>query len=76
MTIVETLMKTKLVFARADETVVHAALSMARNGVGAALVIESGAVTGLLSERDPCIPATGSGRVLDQNLGGPQLQDR
>ena len=61
MTIVETLMKTKLVFARADETVAHAAWSMARNGVGAALVVESGAVAGLLSERDVLVRVVAEG---------------
>jgi CBS domain-containing protein len=52
MTIVETLMKTELVTAAADETVAHAAGSMARNEVGAVLVIEEERLVGVLSERD------------------------
>ena len=52
MTIIETLMKTELVTAAADETVAHAAWSMARNEVGAVLVIEEERLVGVLSERD------------------------
>lgn len=46
------LMKTEMVTAAADETVAHAAWAMARNGVGAVLVIENGKLRGILSERD------------------------
>jgi CBS domain-containing protein len=52
MTIIESLMKTELVTVKADETVAHAAWSMARNGVGAVLVLEGEALMGVLSERD------------------------
>ena len=40
MAVIGTLMKTELVTAAADETVAHAAYAMARNGVGAVLVLE------------------------------------
>ncbi len=52
MSIIESLMKTELVTVKADETVAHAAWSMARNGVGAVLVLEGESLTGVLSERD------------------------
>ena len=52
MSIIESLMKTELVTVKADETVAHAAWSMARNGVGAVLVLEGGSLMGVLSERD------------------------
>lgn len=50
--VVESLMKTELITAAADETVAHAAYSMARNGVGAVLVLEGDKLVGVLSERD------------------------
>ena len=52
MSIIESLMKTELVTVKADETVAHAAWSMARNGVGAVLVLEGESLMGVLSERD------------------------
>jgi CBS domain-containing protein len=52
MSLIESLMKTELVTAAADETVAHAAWSMARNGVGALLILEDGGLVGVLSERD------------------------
>jgi len=52
MALIESLMKTELITAKADETVAHAAWSMARNGVGAVLVQEGDRTVGLLSERD------------------------
>jgi len=62
MTMVETLMKTELVTAEAGETVAHAALSMARNGVGAVLVLEGDAFVGVLSERDILVRVVAEGR--------------
>ena len=62
MTIIESLMKTDLVTASADETVAHAARSMARNGVGAVLVLERGELMGVLSERDVVVRVVAEGR--------------
>jgi CBS domain-containing protein len=52
MKIIESLMKTELVTAPADESVAHAAWSMARNDVGAVLVVDGENLVGVLSERD------------------------
>lgn len=52
MKIIESLMKTELVTAAADESVAHAARSMAQNDVGAVLVVEEENLVGVLSERD------------------------
>ncbi|MGI9590859.1 MAG: CBS domain-containing protein [Myxococcota bacterium] len=52
MALIGSLMKTNMVTAGAAETVAHAALSMARNGVGAVLVLEGEGLVGILSERD------------------------
>ena len=62
MAIIESLMKTELVTAAADETVAHAAWSMARNGVGAVLVLEGDALVGVLSERDVLVRIVAEGR--------------
>ena len=59
---IESLMKTELVTAAADETVAHAAWSMARNGVGAVLVLEGGELVGVLSERDVVERVVAEGR--------------
>ena len=52
MAVIESLMKTEMVTSDPNETVAHAAWSMARNGVGAVLLVESGTLAGILSERD------------------------
>ena len=52
MALIGSLMKTEMVTAEAGETVAHAASSMARNGVGAVLVLEGEKLQGILSERD------------------------
>ena len=62
MTMVETLMKTELTKTQADETVAQAARSMARNGVGAILVLEGEAIVGVLSERDILVRVVAEGR--------------
>lgn len=62
MTIIESLMKTELVTTSADESVAHAALSMARNAVGAVLVLEAETLVGLLSERDILVRIVAEGR--------------
>lgn len=62
MAILESLMKTELVTAAADETVSHAAWSMARNEVGAVLVLEGDELVGLLSERDVLVRIVAEGR--------------
>jgi len=62
MAVIGTLMKTELVTAGADETVSHAAWSMARNGVGAVLVLDGNALAGVLSERDVMARVVAEGR--------------
>jgi len=62
MAVIDTLMKTELVTAAADETVAHAAYAMARNGVGAVLVLEGEKLAGLLSERDVLTRVVAEGR--------------
>jgi CBS domain-containing protein len=62
MAVIDSLMKTELVTAAADETVAHAAYSMARNGVGAVLVIEAGKLVGVLTERDVLARVVAEGR--------------
>jgi CBS domain-containing protein len=62
MAVIGTLMKTELVTAGTDETVSHAAWSMARNGVGAVLVLDGNALAGVLSERDVMARVVGEGR--------------
>jgi CBS domain-containing protein len=52
MAVIESLMKTEMVTAAQDDTVARAAWSMARNGVGAVLVLEGEKLVGILSERD------------------------
>jgi CBS domain-containing protein len=62
MAVIDDLMKTELVTAAADESVAHAAYSMARNGVGAVLVLEGGKLVGVLSERDVMARVVAEGR--------------
>jgi CBS domain-containing protein len=62
MGVIADLMKTDLVTATTDETVAHAAYSMARNGVGAVLVIEGEKLAGVLSERDVMARVVAEGR--------------
>ena len=52
MAIIGSLMKTDMVTVKPDDAVADAARLMAQNGVGAVLVVEGGALTGILSERD------------------------
>jgi CBS domain-containing protein len=60
--IVESLMKTELITAAVDESVAHSAWSMARNGVGAVLVVEADELVGILSERDVLVKIVAEGR--------------
>lgn len=62
MAIIESLMKTEMVTAESDETVAHAAWSMARNAVGALLILEGGKLLGILSERDVVARVVAEGR--------------
>lgn len=62
MAVIESLMKTEMVTAAEDETVAHAAWSMARNGVGAVLVVEGERLMGILSERDVVERVVAEGR--------------
>ena len=52
MAIIDSLMKTDMVTVQPGSTVADACKSMARNGVGAVLVVEGGEMRGILSERD------------------------
>jgi CBS domain-containing protein len=52
MAIIRSLMKTDMVMVGPDATVAEAARSMAQNQVGAVLVVDGGALRGILSERD------------------------
>jgi CBS domain-containing protein len=52
MAVIGSLMKTKMVTVTPTATVEEAAQSMAQNEVGAVLVVEEGALRGILSERD------------------------
>jgi CBS domain-containing protein len=45
-------MKTEMITVKPDDSVVDAARLMAQNQVGAVLVVEGGALTGIVSERD------------------------
>lgn len=62
MSAIGSLMKTELVRATADESVAHAAWSMARNHVGAVLVVEGEKLVGILSERDVLERVVAEGR--------------
>jgi CBS domain-containing protein len=61
MATIDSLMKTEMVTARADETVAHAAYMMATSGIGAVLVTEESKLAGILSERD-ILKLVGEGR--------------
>ena len=52
MAIIRSLMKTDMVTVKPDDLVVDAARLMSQNHVGAVLVIEDGAMKGIVSERD------------------------
>ncbi|MDH4282524.1 MAG: CBS domain-containing protein [Myxococcales bacterium] len=52
MAIIGSLMKTHMIAVSPDATVAEAAKSMAKNEVGAVLVVRGGALEGILSERD------------------------
>ncbi|MDH3654911.1 MAG: CBS domain-containing protein [Myxococcales bacterium] len=52
MAIIRSLMKTEMVTVKPDDSVADAARLMAQNQVGAALVVEDGAMKGIVSERD------------------------
>lgn len=62
MAVIESLMKTEMVTAESDETIAHAAWSMANNGVGALLILEEGRLAGILSERDVVARVIAEGR--------------
>lgn len=62
MTRIGDLMKTGLVTAASDETVSRAVGSMVKNGVGAVLVLDGGALRGILSERDVVERVVGEGK--------------
>jgi CBS domain-containing protein len=52
MAIIGSLMKTDMVTVSPDDSVAEAVRSMSQNQVGAVLVVEDGALRGILSERD------------------------
>ena len=52
MAIIGSLMKTEMITVKPSDSVADAARSMSQNQVGAVLLIEGGAIKGILSERD------------------------
>ncbi len=52
MAIIRSLMKTEMITVKPDDSVADAARLMAQNQVGAVLVVEGGAMKGIVSERD------------------------
>lgn len=52
MAIISSLMKTEMTTVKPGDSVADAARSMSQNHVGAVLVVEDGALKGILSERD------------------------
>jgi CBS domain-containing protein len=52
MAIIRSLMKTEMITVKPDDSVTDAARLMAHNQVGAVLVVEDGAMKGIVSERD------------------------
>ena len=62
MSLIETLMKKELITATPEQSVAEAARSMARNGVGAVLVVDAGRLVGVLSERDVLSRVVAEGR--------------
>jgi len=59
---IDTLMVTNMITARADETVADVVQRMARNNVGAMLVMEGNSLKGLFSERDLMVRVVAEGR--------------
>ena len=62
MAIIGSLMKTQMVTVAPDTTVAEASRSMARNEVGAVLIVEQGQIRGILSERDVVARVVAEGR--------------
>jgi len=62
MTIIGSLMKTQTVSVDPDASVAEAAQAMAKNQVGAVLVVRDGALRGILSERDVVSRVVAEGR--------------
>lgn len=62
MAVIESLMKTELITAAANESVADAAGSMVRNGVGAVLVLDGDRLAGILTERDVLERVVAAGR--------------
>lgn len=62
MAIIGSLMETQMVTVAPDTTVADAAKSMARNDVGAVLVVDKGEIRGILSERDVVSRVVAEGR--------------
>lgn len=62
MAIIGSLMKTHMITASPDTTVADAAKSMAKNGIGAVLVVRDGALQGIISERDVVTDVVAKGK--------------
>ena len=62
MSAIETLMATELISATPGDSVLDVADRMARNRVGAVLVVDGGRLVGLFSERDLLIRVLGAGQ--------------
>lgn len=70
MTTIEKLMVSELIAATGDESVREVADRMARNGIGAVVVLAGERVAGLFSERDLVARVIGAGRELDTTRVG------
>src|SRR5512147_2385778 len=70
MSTIETLMVTEMISAAPDDTVLEVADRMARNRVGAVLVLEGERLAGIFSERDLLTRVIGEGRELSSTRVG------
>lgn len=70
MSTIETLMVTEMISAAPDDTVLEVADRMARNRVGAVLVLEGEHLAGIFSERDLLTRVIGEGRELGSTRVG------
>lgn len=69
-TTIETLMMTEMISAAPDESILAVADRMARNSVGAVVVLDGARVVGIFSERDLLTRVIGKGRDLSSTRVG------
>ena len=67
MAIISSLMKTEMTTVKPGDSVADAARLMSQNQVGAVLVVEGGAMKGILSERDVVSRVVAEGRIRPQH---------